>query len=117
MLQISFLLIFVYFIALPYEYENAITAVFSVSLTIVGIVLVTLCVLDAPWDDILQVWRKRKIAKEMKRNEAEANMPVENEQSRLPTKAQMLASEQEMLKRFRSALEQARRTPSSRVHY
>lgn len=100
--------------ALPDPYQGAVTAVIAIALTIVGIGIVILCVLDLPWEDFIMVWRKKQAAKKAK-EAAKAmsqlnNLNIEAEQStRGPTKAQLLASEQEMLRRFRSALEQTKR--------
>lgn len=106
------------FQGLPNQYETAITTVLAIAISIVGFLLVTLCIMDLPWEDIMKVWQKRKATKLAKSEAVISPELINNTQSQMPSKAQLLASEQEMLRRFRSALEQTKsaRTPRSRTN-
>lgn len=74
--------------------------------------------MDAPWSEMIALWKKKRAAKKIKskNSDEEHSESIEKEKTKMPTKAQLLSSEQEMLKRFRAALEQSRRAPSSRYN-
>lgn len=73
--------------------------------------------MDAPWSEMIALWKKKRAAKQIKSSsDEEHSESIEKEKTKMPTKAQLLASEQEMLKRFRAALEQSRRAPLSRYN-
>lgn len=57
--------------------------------------------------------KKSKVGENLKMKEIKMNEQLaEQDRGRMPTKAQLLASEQEMLRRFRSALEQTKKRQS-----
>lgn len=103
-------------IEISFKYESGRTLALSIAVSVVGLILLILCLMDLPWHGFMKRFFPSKEEKDKKlRNKLQKSQEKTNDfktiqnkkaQNNTPTKSQLLASEEEMLKRFKLILSQ-----------
>jgi hypothetical protein len=85
----------------------------TVSIALVGSLLLALSLMDLPWAKILEFFKCEKHDKKIK--EKEEKKPKRELKNEKVDSRKIIASEQEMLNRFKSAMNNTRPKPSSAI--
>jgi hypothetical protein len=101
------------FLEIKYKYESARLVVMSISIAIVGGLLIALSLMDLPWGKITGfLWRDREEHEKNMKEKEEKKKPKRDLKNEKVDSRKLMASEQEMLNRFKSALNNNRQKSS-----